>query len=561
MSPNNKSSPTIWYDRYVHHRNDGAVGNQSKLTKPKITEPTSYNSSIDGLRPLARSRFLPSFRKSSNLQAIPNIEALEEVVQPLNQTYSQDMPFRSVQSGKIDHGPRRPSRPRIMTARSRSQINVHRVVGPQTYGSDRVQQSTVPVYPSSRPTKLPGTIRRYELHDIPGVPTRSSLRRREANTRRSRPQIMADRSHSPKAEIFQPNVITDHRPQLSTTIELKGKPPNQPYDTQDYILQDAARITTRPLMPRKITDHISRRPSRPRMRSRSCSRRHISRTSDQTITVGPVHREQQPTTLVHSSNMPLNQTANTDHHDISGRSVQHTAHGRYMDKAYELPQRPMGLVRSRPRRGKSRGLQHLDVEDRPRQGCMPPTKYQRPSEDLQTVSSHNWSRQMATSKTKRIKEQLAVEEHRCTETTVRPLRPLTPPDASSVMQPGQGHQRHLATDGHFQRNISSKNIQQDPSRSISDQELECDIIDLYADGYADDGEGDDGEDDRLWKEVEALAQIKPSPSLHRHISRAFSVHDVDLHPDVSRVVRSLRDGSSLDSFVLERIHSCASSRG
>jgi hypothetical protein len=201
---------------------------------------------------------------------------------------------------------------------------------------------------------------------------------------------------------------------------------------------------------------------------------------------------------------------------------------------------------------------------------------------------------MATSKTKRIKEQLAMKEHRCTETTMRSLRPLTPPDASSVTQPGQGHQLHLATNRHFQRNMSSENIQQDPSRSISDQELECDIIDLYADGYA-----DNREDDRLWKEVEGILQTMPSPagsnetrlvssptrgmyvtldgvslrtpgtltqakrspSLHRHISRAFSVRDVDLHPDVSCVIRSLRDGSSLDSFVLERIHSCASSRG
>lgn len=499
--------------------------------KQKRTEPTSYNSSIDGLRPLARSRLLPRFRKSPNPQAIPNSEAMGEVVQPLNQTHSQDMLFRSIKSGKIDHEPRRPSRPRIMTARSHSEVNVHRMVGPQTYGSDRVQLSTIPAYPSSR---LPDTIPRYELRDIPEIPTRSPLRRREANIRRSRPQIMVDRSHSPRAELFQPNVITDHRPQLSAANELKGKPPNE---SQHYKSQAAARITTRPLMPRKISDHISRRLSRPRMQSRSRSRLQIHRTSDQTITAGPVHREQQPTTLVHSSNRPLNQTTNTGHHDIYERSMQHATHGRSMDKAYELPQRPMGLVRPRPLRSKSRGL---DVGP----------KYQRPSEYLQTENPRNWSRQMATSKTKCIKEQLAMEEHRCTEITVRSLRPLTPPDASS---PGQGHQRQLATDRHFQRNMSSKSIQQDPSRSISDQKFECDIIDLYADRYA-----VNGEDERLWKEVEALAQ---APSLHRHISRAFSVRDVDLHPDVSCVVRSLRDGSSLDSFVLERIHSCASSRG
>jgi hypothetical protein len=461
-------------------------------------------------------------------------------------------------------------------ARSRSRINAHRLTGPHIPGSDRVRQSTAPAHSRSIPKKLPDTIRRYELHGVPGASATSPQ------------QIMSDGSHSPLAGMCQPLASMDRRPRIFTINDLEGKPPNQPRDTYRYQPQDVARITTRPLMPRKVTDHISRRPSRPRMRSRSRSRRNINRTSDEAITLGPVYRGRPSTTLVPSINRLSIQTANTYRHEISGPSVRHTTRGS-IDEAYERPQGPIGLVRSRSRQNKPRGLQHpADFEDRSRRARLPPTKYQIPSQGLERGKALNEDHQIVASKTRRIQEQLVAEEHRHTEATARcDSRSLTSP-TSFITEPGP------LTNRHVQR--SSEGIERTHSRSISsisDQEFECDIIDLYAE-YA-----DDAEDGGLWKEVEdilrnmespacskemrpvssptraayvtlddmplrirdILSQARPSPSLRRQISRAVSVRAVELHPDVSRAIHSLRDGSSLDGFVLERIHSCASSRG
>jgi hypothetical protein len=155
------------------------------------------------------------------------------------------------------------------------------------------------------------------------------------------------------------------------------------------------------------------------------------------------------------------------------------------------------------------------------------------------------------------------------------------------------HQQRFTANNYARKNVPPESFERDDSQSNSDQELECEIIDLYADSYP-----DSGENDGLWTEVadllrtmEPAADLKnsrpcplpPTPAIHvtlddmpvrirdilaqdkpplrRHISQALSVRDGEMHSDVSRVVRSLRDGSSLDRFVLERIHSCTSSLG
>ena len=430
------------------------------------------------------------------------MEAVSAVMRPPHQTpWDHDCPplRPAIPRQLSEHRPYQPSRPKMTTVRSRSRLNIH---GPQTIIAVDHGYATAP----GLPTKLTD-ITRYELYDSPK--TSAAARQKPINGRRmSRSQLTPGLSRSPGQRIRGSYAVPRYRPQLTLTDDFRCTPLYQLCDNRRYQLQDVGGTPHRIVMP---PDPVSPRLSR------------------------------------------LNEIEATTRH-----SLQPTIPRRPKNEMpYEIPQSSLAqLARSHPR------LQGENV-------------------------SKDGRDQTAESETKDIQEQMFADECQHTQATSPPShRPLTqPPPLATDSFPKQPS----AAGGHVQR---ARSLESDYSSINSDQALECDIIDLYSDSYT-----DDRTNDGLWTEVEQLLQspadahlvdksvsssptrvpyvtlddmpvhirdivmqAKEMPTLQRQVSQVFSLGALELHPDISQVVRSLRDGSSLDGFVLERIHSCASSR-
>ena len=470
----------------------------------------------------------------------------------------------------------------MATARScsRSRVNVINAPDLRNHGADQERHPRAPTYSNA---KLPDAVHRYELRDGPRTPSSPQW---AGIGGPSRLQTLEGGSCSPPQVMYRPRSTAHSQSQILPATHLRDKPPQSPDQLCGVHPYHPARITTRPLRSREVNAPVPRRLSQRRTPGRSCTRRKINKTPDHTSTLAPMHQESRFSNSTHLDIKPSRQREHASRHDHSELSAKCV--GWCLDDAPDgVPERTVGLVRSRHRKNGPRCLQRSrNTKDRFPQRP-PPTR----SKDLEV----NEDCRMPTNKTKCIQEQLAMDEHRHIESTELPsLRPWC--SSQPLMPPlpfiGEStHQKFSMVDQHAQSNLSREGVEPDNSRSSSDQGLECDIIDLYADLYP-----SNSEDDGLWTEVEDIlrvmesptcrkdsnwegklvssipttairvpsdsrpprVQVKSSPSVHR---QASSVCDVKLHPDVSRVVNSLRDGTSLDSFVLERIHSCASSSG
>lgn len=462
-----------------------------------------------------------------------------------------DIPRQSVSSTLV-------GRPPVPHRTSRSKIHQVRFHSPYV----RLHGSCEPVMQLPTVRQPTDSHPNYQLHDIP----RQSICSTPIAHRMSRPKIHQVRSHSrrvrvhnscsntePVIQVFTPGQYSDVHLKLDTTHGRK--------------LDDVPRATIRPLAPRKLTDHGRSRLSRPQISARSHSRRHMGIRSSSYRQFDTGDREHKSAAAAHSYNQP---TQNADQYD---RPEFSAPFGKFIDQSLDALSQRQVATSMLPR---PRASYEVDV---PLAYSASPVRVH--SGGLTEAEQFVHDYRMAASKAQRIQACLDADANQNTEVMVcLPVSSSTISPSSMAKEPPQVDYKvrrgYATTNLPIQRDISQASLASRMTRYSLDREAENDIIDLYAELNA------DGDQDAARGKVELLRFAGPMitlndmpnrlqtmlasidlsqtpQSLQRQVSQACSVRALDLHPDLSRVVHSLRDGTSLDGFVLERVHSYAAS--